>query len=399
MSSLTVGTISEKVTDAGVAVDGVTLKDGGVGTTSSAVALHASSLNGGQFGGRRNMIINGAMQIAQRGTSFTSVTASAYHLDRFQYNLTGTVGASTVTQNTVTDLAGFTKSLKVDVTTADSSLASGDRLTICYKIEGQDLQGIGKGTSSAKELTLSFYIKATKTGTQIVELFDQDNTRHCAKAVTINSSNTWEQKTITFPADTTGAFGNDNGNSLSIFFGLACGTDFTSGTLATAWASNTNANRFVGQVNHFDSTSNNFEITGVQLEIGSTATPFEHRSFGEELALCQRYLYRINGKDSGGTTIGMGFSNIATNSYSHIAFPVNMRTAPSVSGSGFTASDFNSYTVTGTSLTITAFESSSLGCSKANLIVVTAGGLTTLRPSGNALTASASSFIAFDAEL
>ena len=130
----------------------------GASTVSGDVTL--PSINGGQISGRRNIIINGAMQVAQRGTSFTSVTASAYHLDRFQYNLVGTVGASTVTQNTVTDLPSFTKSLKVDVTTADASLAASDRLALCYKMEGQDLQQVAKGTSSAKQLTLSFYIKA-----------------------------------------------------------------------------------------------------------------------------------------------------------------------------------------------------------------------------------------------
>jgi hypothetical protein len=250
--------------------------------------IQVSSMADNTIHGRRNLVINGAMQVAQRGTSASG--ASDYlTCDRFQYNLVGTVGASTVTQNTVTDLPGFTKSLKIDVTTADASLAVGDRLTLRYAIEGQDVQQVAKGTSSAEQLTLSFYIKATKTGTQIVELFDHDNTRHCAKSVTINSSNTWEKKTIIYPADTTGAFDNDNEVSLSIFFGLAVGTNFTSGTLATAWASNTLANRFAGQVNHFDNTDNNFEITGVQLEVGSQATPFEHRSFGEELSLCHRY--------------------------------------------------------------------------------------------------------------
>ena len=248
-----------------------------------------------KIGERKNLIINGAMQVAQRGTSFASQTGTAYHLDRFQYNLSGTVGAATVTQNTVTDLAGFTKSLKVDCTTADASLAASDRLTLRYAFEGQDLQQVAKGTSSAKQLTLSFYIKATKTGTQIVELFDHDNTRHCAKSVTISQSNTWEKKTITYPADTTGALDTDNANSISIFFGIACGSDFTSGTLATAWAANANANRFVGQVNHFDNTANNFEITGVQLEVGSVATDFEHRSFAQELALSQRYCQVLGG--------------------------------------------------------------------------------------------------------
>jgi len=284
--------------------------------------------------GNRNLIINGAMQVAQRGTSFTSVTASAYHLDRFQYNLNGTVGAATVTQNTVTDLAGFTKSLKVDCTTADASLAASDRLTLRYAFEGQDLQQVAKGTSSAKQLTLSFYIKATKTGTQIVELFDHDNTRHCAKSVTISQSNTWEKKTITYPADTTGALDNDNANSISIFFGIACGTDFTSGTLATAWAANTNANRFVGQVNHFDNTANNFEITGVQLEVGSTATDFEHRSFGQDLALSQRYYYRW----TAGVTnryLWQGQSYSTTSCFGIIKdFPVTMRAVPTSTISG-----------------------------------------------------------------
>tara|TARA_A100001391_G_scaffold189878_1_gene161715 strand:+ start:312 stop:1349 length:1038 start_codon:yes stop_codon:yes gene_type:complete len=294
-------------------------------TKAAELAKMGEVLTNSQIGGRRNIVINGAMQVAQRGTSFTSVAASAYHLDRFKYNLSGTVGASTVTQNTVTDLAGFTKSLKVDVTTADASLATSDRLTLVYNIEGQDLQQVAKGTSSAEQLTLSFYIKATKTGTQIVELFDHDNTRHCAKSVTINSSNTWEKKTITYPADTTGALNYDNTNAISIFFGLACGTDFTSGTLATAWASNTNANRFVGQVNHFDSTDNNFEITGVQLEVGSVATPFEHRSFGEELNLCRRYLYKPD--LAGDRMVSMLLRPDNKRQFQHF-FPVQMRADP-----------------------------------------------------------------------
>ena len=291
-----------------------------------------------KIGKRNNLIINGAMQVAQRGTSFTSVTASAYHLDRFQYNLNGTVGAATVTQNTVTDLAGFTKSLKVDCTTADASLAASDRLTLRYAFEGQDLQQVAKGTSSAKQLTLSFYIKATKTGTQIVELFDHDNTRHCAKSVTISQSNTWEKKTITYPADTTGALDNDNANSISIFFGIACGTDFTSGTLATAWAANTNANRFVGQVNHFDNTANNFEITGVQLEVGSVATDFEHRSINSELQLCKRYFNNFGATTATGTSatymlIQGGyakFGGASSIALQRIFYDVEMRATPTI---------------------------------------------------------------------
>ena len=322
--------------------------------------------------GRRNLIINGAMKVAQRATSASG--ASGYlTCDRFQYNLVGTVGASTVTQNTVTDLPGFTKSLKIDVTTADASLAVSDRLTLCYKIEGQDLQQVAKGTSSAKELTLSFYIKATKTGTQIVELFDHDNTRHCAKSVTINSSNTWERKTITYPADTTGAFDNDNLQSLSIFFGIAVGTNFTSGTLATAWAANDNTNRFVGQVNHFDSTSNNFEITGLQLEVGGQATEFEHRSFQEELRLCERYFFKTYNY---GATIGAasGASFLirfidGSHNYGSLQVPsVQMRSSPtrviyntSTGTAGQLRSDTQSHTAA-----ITATDIHGGGCIYAN---------------------------------
>ena len=307
---------------------------------AAELAKMGEVLTNSQIGGRRNLVINGAMQVAQRGTSFTSVAASAYHLDRFQYNLVGTVGDCTITQNTVSDLAGFTKSLKVDVTTADGSLAVSDRLALCYKMEGQDLQQVAKGTSSAEQLTLSFYIKATKTGTQIVELFDHDNTRHCAKSVTINSSDTWEFKTITYPADTTGAFDNDNANSLSIFFGLAVGTNFTSGTLATAWASNTNANRFVGQVNHFDSADNNFEITGVQLEVGSVATPFESRSFGEEMQLCQRYFVRLSRNDAYGEFFLLRTYDTSNGTCAH-HLPVPMRDSPTLETSTVNSSNFS----------------------------------------------------------
>ena len=348
-----------------------------------------------KLGERKNLIINGAMQVAQRGTSFTSVTASAYHLDRFQYNLNGTVGAATVTQNTVTDLAGFTKSLKVDCTTADASLAASDRLTLKYAFEGQDLQQVAKGTSSAKQLTLSFYIKATKTGTQIVELFDHDNTRHCAKSITISQSNTWEKKTITSPADTTGALDNDNANSISIFFGIACGTDFTSGTLATAWAANTNANRFVGQVNHFDNTANNFEITGVQLEVGSVATDFEHRLFAEDLALCQRY-FQLIGKVGSNAGVAAGFTT-TTDFHGYGCLPGGeMRAAPTIAVSG-TLSHL-SYTHTAVSSTANTLQN--LGTGRDTYVIRIIGNSSTTGNAGAyARIENASSALTFSSEL
>ena len=340
-------------------------------TKAAELAKMGEVLTNSQIGGRRNIIINGAMQVAQRGTS-ASGTSNYLTCDRFQYNLVGTVGASTVTQNTVTDLPGFTKSLKVDVTTADASLAVGDRLTLRYAMEGQDVQQVAKGTSSAEQLTLSFYIKATKTGTQIVELFDHDNTRHCAKSVTINSSNTWEKKTITYPADTTGAFDNDNAISLSIFFGLAVGTNFTSGTLATAWASNTLVNRFAGQVNHFDSTDNNFEITGLQLEVGSQATPFEHRSFGEELLLCKRYCNVIAPINDEAFTFG--HVRTSTLCVGTIRLHPVMRSTPTLAFSGDT--EFQVQHANGATQT-TGMSAGELSTEGATMIATVGSGLTT----------------------
>ena len=213
----------------------------------------------------RNIIINGDMSIAQRGTSTSSITSSGYYtVDRFRLNLSS-LGTWTQTQSTdVPTGQGFATSLKMDCTTADASPSASDTLLVQQIIEGQMLQYLKKGTSNAESTTLSFWVKSTKTGTNIVELFDNDNTRQISKSYTINSTNTWEKKTITYPGDTTGAFGNDNNASLYLGFYLGAGSDKTSGTLQTSWGANTNANRAVGQVNHADSTSNEWYITGIQ---------------------------------------------------------------------------------------------------------------------------------------
>jgi len=238
----------------------------------------------------RNLIINGAMQVAQRGTSTSSVTGNGYHAcDRWKFD---TTDESTLTISQATDVPsgkGFANSFKMDVTVAESSVASDDQTFLNHRIEGQNLQQLKKGTSSAESVTVSFYVKSTKTGTFCLELEDKDNSRHISKQYSVSASDTWEFKTITFDGDTTGTLDNDNGESLRLKFWLVAGSDFTSGTLATSWASITNANAAVGQVNAFDSTSNNWLITGIQLEVGEQATPFEHRSFGDELRRCRRY--------------------------------------------------------------------------------------------------------------
>ena len=238
----------------------------------------------------RNIVINGDMQVAQRNTSVASITTGAYRTtDRWLFDVSS-LGTWTMSQSTdVPSGYGFAYSTKVDCTTADASPAAGDYLALEQAIEGQNLQYLKKGTASAVSLTASFWVKSTKTGTFIVELFDSDNSRSISKSYTVVASNTWEFETVTFAGDTTGAFTNDNGKSLVLRFWLGAGTTYTSGTLNTNWGTATNANIAVGQVNIADSTSNDFFITGIQLEAGTSATDFEFLPIDVSLRRCQRY--------------------------------------------------------------------------------------------------------------
>ena len=238
----------------------------------------------------RNIVINGDMQIAQRSTSVASITTTAFYtVDRWELSI-NSLGTWTMSQSTdVPSGYGFAKSLKLDCTTADASPSASDRLILKQPFEGQNLQYLKKGTANAVSLTASFWVKSTKTGTFIVELVDSDNTRSISKSYTVSVTNTWEFKTITFEGDTTGALDNDNAESLSLNFRLGAGSNFTSGTLNTSWGSTVNANVAVGQVNIADSTSNDFLITGVQLETGTSATDFEFLPIDVSLGRCQRY--------------------------------------------------------------------------------------------------------------
>jgi hypothetical protein len=238
----------------------------------------------------RNILYNGAMQIAQRNTSVASITTGTYYTaDRW---LIGLAGLGTWTQSVENDAptgSGFRKSLKMLCTTADASPGSGDFLAFQQQLEGFDLQRIAKGTSSAQQLTMSFWVKSNVTGTYIAELADADNSRKLGQSYTLSASGTWEKKELVFLADTTGAFDNDNAASLTVNWWLGAGSGFTSGTLGTTWASTLSANRAVGQTNLAAATSNYWQITGVQLETGPIATPFEFLPFGDELRRCQRY--------------------------------------------------------------------------------------------------------------
>ena len=275
----------------------------------------------------RNYFYNGDMQIYQRGSTAVASDSIARTLDRWRmYNYSD--GAVTVTQDTNAPSAtAFTKSLKIDVTTADSSIGADEVAFIQQRFEGQDLQNFLKGTSSAKKGTLQFWVSSPKTGTHIVEWYDTDNSRQISKTYTISSANTWEFKTITFDADTTGTWNNDNLQSLEITWWLCAGTNFTSGTLNTTWGSVTAANRAVGQVNVFDNTSNNFYLTGVQLELGEVATPFKHETYIDSLARCQRY-FQISGT---ARTYGIvANQHTATTCFANLRWWQLMRAAPTV---------------------------------------------------------------------
>jgi len=242
----------------------------------------------------RNLLYNGAATVYQRGQQ-TSLTAGSanFATDRWSLQIDQ---AGTWTFNQSTDApSGFGFSHKLDCTASRVSLAANSELVFQQRLEGQDLQNLDKGTADAKELTLSFYVKSAKTGTYIVEFQDANNGRNCQRVYTINTANTWEYKTLTVPGDTTGTLTNNNGHSFTIRYWLVAGSNFTSGTLQTDWGSTVNANRVVGQVNLADSTSNDWFITGVQLEVGSKATPFEHESYGQTLAKCQRYFQTLGG--------------------------------------------------------------------------------------------------------
>ena len=287
----------------------------------------------------KNIIINGDMSIAQRGTSESGITAGGYKtIDRFRYSRNGTAPTLTMSQDTdVPTGQGFAKSLKLEVTTV-YAFGSADRAYIEQRFEGQNLQYLKKGTSSAESLTASFWVKASVTGTYIAYIIDSDNTRQIAKSYTINSANTWEKKTITFEGDTTGTLDNDNNISLSLHFGLYAGSDYTSGTLATSWESTTNANTLVGQVDAFATVNNTWQITGVQLEAGTTASDFEFLPYDVNLQRCQRYC-QVYGGDQATQSVAVGAASSATGMVATLKPLVKFRATPSASVSA--VADFN----------------------------------------------------------
>jgi hypothetical protein len=317
-----------------------------------ALTLHGTVADNTVVLDRRSakpLIINGDMQITQRATSKTGITSTTMEVQDRWSDVMG--GAGTWTQTSDTDVPsgqGFTKSMKWDCTASADLSDNGQIFSVRYIFEGQDVQLLKYGSSNAEKLTLSFWIKSPKTGTHILSFYQYDDARHVSKAYTISSANTWTKVVCSIPGDTTGVIDNDNGAGLGIEIGLSAGSTYTSGTLATSWAAYSAANQWVGQVNCADSTDNNVFITGVQLEVGEfdadSIPPFQHESYGDSLARCQRYFFKTFAQ---GTTpaqnvaannviVNGAHTAISNDRFPDFPLPVEMRAAG-------TATSFNPF--------------------------------------------------------
>jgi|TARA_R110000796_G_scaffold86408_3_gene186991 hypothetical protein len=295
-----------------------------------------TSINSGQLGGRRNLVMNGEMKVAQRTTSSAGLGADAMTrvLDRWGL-VTNTGDSATAGRVTMAQVAdgpsGFANCLKLTTTTADTSIAAGEVMLIQHAFEGQDLQGIYKGVSGAKQVTVSFYVKGNANATYTCELFDRDNLRTIGQAFAVTTD--WNRIELTFAADEddgSSPFDDDNNVSLHIQIFLHGGSTFSGGTFVNnTWANQTNNTRMAeSHTSILDATSRTFFITGVQMEIGATATDFEHRSYGEELLLCQRYFQQWGGDLAYGYFGGVASITTTSNAFMPLLCTVEMRANP-----------------------------------------------------------------------
>ena len=289
------------------------------------------SIGGGHLS-NRNIIINGAMTVSQRATSasFTSGAGTYTTLDRFKAVGNSSMTVNTTISQTADSPDGLGYCYKVLVNASQTPTGS-ENFTCRYTGEEQDMKRFGYGTSACKQATLSFSVKSNKTGLYSVQVYIGNNSPNIIKTYTINSANTWERKTITLPTYTTSfTHPSDNARGLMIDWHLADGPDDITST--TGWdTSTTLARAATGQVNLLDATNNYWQMTNVQFEVGNTATSFEHRTFAEELARCQRYFYMAaSGADSGTNTVAMCLNYTANSARAVFHFPVTMRTTPDI---------------------------------------------------------------------
>jgi hypothetical protein len=361
---------------------------------SNGVTFNDASLQGAAASPYvlKNRIINGAMVIDQRnaGASVNSASGGGvYPVDRFEQESAVGGGVMAMQQSTIAP-TGFYNSLSLTVSTADSSLAAGDRYNLRQIIEGYNVADLNFGTANAKIVTLSFWVRSSVTGTYCAGLRNGTNARSYVSNYTISSANTWEYKTITITGDTTGTWGATNGRGITVSFALASGS--TAQTTADTWS----AGEFIAtssQVNWMATIGNTFYITGVQLEQNTSATPFERRLFNQELANCQRYYWkRLD------TSSNTAFATVACYSASDARGAISytqMRTAPAISfGGSFFVQVSGAIQPTVTSANM----NSSLMTDQTALIVAATSGLTTGQ-AGVLIRASGTCFIDASAEL
>jgi hypothetical protein len=337
----------------------------------------------------RNRIINGAMVIDQRNAGAAVTANGAYPVDRFSVgNVTD--GAFSAQQDSSAP-TGFVNSLKYTTTTADGSLTTTQNSTLIHHIEGTNVADLGFGTANAKTVTLSFWVRSSLTGTFGGSVKNSDNTRSYPFTYSISSADTWEQKSITIAGDTTGTWLTNTGRGITLNFGLGAGPD-RSGT-AGAWAS-ANYNSATGATSVIGTLNATFYITGVQLEVGTQATSFEYRQYQQELALCQRYYYKVSGG-----IFGYGYCATTTTGRLNVQFPTTLRTAPTALEQTGTAADYQArYSGGSANLSaVPSFNVANTNSSSVNITVAsgfTAGIGVELRP-----TSSESVYLAWSAEL
>ena len=298
----------------------------------------------------KNIIINGAMEIAQRGTSFTGIAANAYTVDRWQVAVGGSTGVVTASQSTAAP-PGFPFSLKIVPTTADTSATAGKTYGIVQQVEASNLAFSGYGTSSAVTMTVSFWVYSAQTGTYAFSLRNYAGTRSYVTTYSIANANTWTKIILTIPGDTGGTWvTSGNAGAMGVTLDLGTGTTYRTSTL-NAWQTG-NYFSTSGCVNVMSSTSNNFQMTGFQMEAGSNASTFSRAggTLAGETELCFRYFYL-----AGGTAFcmfGAGvYSSVTPCAYIAFQFPVRMRAAPTLTNTP-TAANFG--VITGATLTISS---------------------------------------------
>ena len=319
-----------KIEHTGTTAGGVEVDSSGHVTVDGVQMPTAGALS------NRNLIINAACRVNQRQTTPSVGTANTYGpTDHFKTRTSADQWQGQLSQETVSVNNEFVSCYRVKTTTAETTVDGTNQVVVESLLEGQDVQHLYQSTSGAKSLTLSFWVRSSQTGTYVVRLYRMDGSvgRLLNKTYTINAANTWEYKTFTFIGDTSGnAIPDTVDEGLRVSFQVAAGATWTSGTQPTTWTTYSDAIWSAGHVtNSFMTTVNaTWDVTGIQLEVGSKATPFEHKSYGDELARCERYFLKIPANTG-------HYLAQTTNGYTRLAmlFPTPMRAAPTVSGTGW----------------------------------------------------------------